>query len=133
MLAGLVDRRLRELAWSPELLTAPEPRQSEPDLESIRLQNELTQALNRGGENPEHIRSLILSTAALRYDRLPDPTSAHDLNELRERLEVDQIDAGTLSGLLATAVQAIQLGPDKSMTLELVNGMVVTETEEDDP
>lgn len=133
MLAGLVDRRLRELARSPELLTAPETKQSGPDLESIRLQNELTQALNRGGESPAYIRSLILRIAAQRYARLPDPTPAHDLEHLRERLEAGQIDAGSLSGLLATAVQAIQLGPDKSVVLELVNGTVIAEAEEDDP
>lgn len=133
MLAGLVDRRLRELARSPDLLTAPEPRQSGPDLESIRLQNELTQALNRGGESPAYIRSLILSIATQRYARLPDPTPTHDLGQLRERLEAGQIDTGTLSGLLATAVQAIRLGPDKSVVLELVNGTVIAEAEEDDP
>lgn len=133
VLAGLVDRRLRELARSPELLTAPEPRQSGPDLEAIRLQNELTQALNRGGENPEYIRSMILRIAAQRYDRLPDPTLAHDLGQLRERLAAGQIDAGTLSGLLSTAVQAIRLGPDKSVALELINGTVIAEAEEVDP
>ena len=133
MLAGLVDRRLRELARSPELLTASEPKLSGPDLEAIRLQNELTQALNRGSEDSEHIKSLILSIAARRYDRFPDPTPAHELGQLRERLEAGQIDAGTLSGLLSTAVQAIRLDPDKSVALELINGTVITETEEESP
>lgn len=133
VLAGLVDRRLRELAWSPGLLTVPEPRQTGPDLEAIRLQNELTQALNRGGESPEYIRSLILNITALRYARFQDPTPAHDLDQLRERLETGQIDACTLSGLLSVAVQAIRLGPDKSVALELVNGTVIAETEEESP
>lgn len=133
MLAGLVDRQLWELARSPELLTVPEARQFGPDLESIRLQNELTQAFNRGGESPEYVRSLILRIAAQRYDRLPDPTPAHDLNELRERLEAGQVDAGTLSELLATAVQAIRLGPNKSVALELINGTVIAEAEEENP
>ena len=129
----MVDRRLRELARSPELLTASEPKLSGPDLEAIRLQNELTQALNRGSEDSEHIKSLILSIAARRYDRFPDPTPAHELGQLRERLEAGQIDAGTLSGLLSTAVQAIRLDPDKSVALELINGTVITETEEESP
>ena len=56
ILAGLVDRRLRELAQAPHLLTAPEPQLAEMDIEAIRLQNELTLALNRGSDKPEYIK-----------------------------------------------------------------------------
>ena len=50
VLAGLVDKRLRELAQAPHLLTAPEPQRAGVDMDAVRLQNELTLALNRGGE-----------------------------------------------------------------------------------
>lgn len=129
-LAEIVNRRLRELSQSSHLLTAPEPQQTEPNLEAVRLQNELTLALNRGGESSEYIKSLILATAAQRYNQIPDPTPAHELEELRTRLEQGPADANTLSALLATAVRAVRLAPDKTVTLELVNSTVISEKKE---
>ena len=52
-LAGQVDERLRELTQAPHLLTAPGPQQAKVDMDAVRLQNELTLALNRGSEKPE--------------------------------------------------------------------------------
>ena len=128
-LAGLVDGRLRELALTPHLLTTPEPKRGEPDLDSIRIQNELTMALNRGSESPEYIKTLALAVAAQRYGQIPDPTPAHDVEQLRVRLEQGPADADTLANLLDTAVRAVRLTPDKNIELELVNGQIITEKE----
>ena len=130
-LAEIVNRRLRELSQAPHLLTAPEPQQTGPDLDTVRRQNELTLALNRGGESPECIKSLILATAAQRYGQLPDPTPAHELERLRTQLKRGPADADALSALLTTAVRAVRLTPDKTVALELVNGMIVTEEKEE--
>ena len=126
-LAGL----LRELAQAPHLLIIPEPRQTGVDMEAVRLQNELTLALNRGDENPGHIKTLALAAAAQRYSQIPDPTPAHDLEQLRARLEEGPADANTLSALLDTAVRAVRLAPDKTVDLELVNGQIITEAKEE--
>ena len=128
-LAGQVDERLRELAQAPHLLTAPEPRQTTVDMETVRLQNELTLALNRGSEKPEYLKTLALAVAAQRYGQLPDPTPAHELEQLRIRLEQGTVDADTLSGLLHTAVRAVRLTPGKNVELELVNGKIMAEKE----
>ncbi len=130
-LAEMVSGRLRELSQAPHLLTAPEAQQTGPDLDTVRLQNELTLALNRGGESPECIKSLILSTAAQRYNQILDPTPAHELEELRPRLEQSPADANTLSALLTIAVQAVRLTPDKTVALELINGTIITEEKEE--
>ena len=130
-LAGLVDGRLRELARAPHLLTAPEPQRAGLDMDAVRLQNELTIALNRGGENPAYIKTLALAAAAQRYSQLPDPTPVHDLEQLRARLEESPANADTLSTLLDTAVRAVRLAPDKTVDLELVNGQLITETKEE--
>ena len=130
VLAGLVNGRIRELAQAPHLLTAPEPQRAAPDLDAIRLQNELTLALNRGGEKPEYIKTLALAAAAQRYSQLPDPTPAHELEQLRARLEEGPADADTLSALLNTAIRAIRIGPDKTVDLELANGEIITEAKE---
>ena len=125
-LAELVDGRLRELAQAPHLLTASEHQQAEVDMETVRLRNELTLALNRGAESPEYLKTLALSVAAQRYGQLPDPTPAHELEQLRIRLEHGPVDADTLSGLLHTAVRAVRLTPGKNVELELVNGNIIT-------
>jgi len=121
-----VDRRLRELTQAPHLLTAPEPRRAAPSMETIRLQNELTGALNRDSESSEYIKKLTLDLAAQRYAQLPDPTPAHELERLQARLEQGHADAGVLADLLATAVRALRLTPDRNVELELVNGTIIT-------
>lgn len=129
-LVQLVEGQLRGLSRAPYLLTASEPQQGESDLDAVRLQNELTLALNRGGESPEYIKSLVLAAAVQRYSQLPDPTPAHELEQLRTRLEQGPADAGTLAKLLTTAVRAVRLAPDKTAALELVNGTIITEKKE---
>ena len=124
-LAGQVDERLRELAQAPQLLTAPEPRHAGADIEAIRLRNELTLALNRGSEKPEYIKTLALTVAAQRYSQIPDPTPAHELEQLRYRLEEGPADTDTLANLLTTAVRAVRLTPGKNVELELVNGKII--------
>ena len=128
-LAELVNGRLRELAQSPHLLTAPEPQRTAPTMDAIRLQNELTMALNRGSEKPEYLKALALAVTAQRYGQLPDPTPAHDLEQLRTRLEQNRANADTLADLLHTAVRAVRLTPEKKVELELVNGTIIAEKE----
>ena len=60
-MAELVNGRLRELAQSPHLLIAPEPQRTALTMDAIRLQNELTMALNRGSEKPEYLKTLALA------------------------------------------------------------------------
>lgn len=128
-LGEMVDGWLRELAQAPHLLTALEPQRAEVDMEAIRLQNELTLALNRGSEKPEYIKTLALAAAAQRYGQLPDPTPAYELEQLRVRLEQGSPDADMLADLLAAAVRAVRLTPAKKIELELINGTVITEKE----
>lgn len=132
-LAGLVDGLLRELAQAPHLLIIPEPRQTGVDMEAVRLQNELTLALNRGDENPGYIKTLALAAAAQRYSQIPDPTPAHKLGQLRARLEEGSADGETLSALLEAAVRAVRLSPGGTVKLELASGRSITEEKEESP
>lgn len=130
VLAQLVDKRLRTVAQAPRMLTPPEPQRAAPGMDTIRLQNELTMAFNRGAEKPEYIKTLILAVAAQRYTQIPDPTPAHELERLRGQLERGTADADTLANLLTTAVRAIRLTPDKKIEVELINGAIITEEKE---
>lgn len=86
----------------------------------IRLQNELTQALNQGTESPEYIKTLALAVTAQRYSQLPDSTPAHELEQLWVRLEQAPADTAALARLLTTAVRAVRLTSDKHVELELI-------------
>lgn len=130
-LAELVDAQLQKLAQAPHLLTAPEPQRAELSMDAVRLRNELTQALNRGSDSPEYITTLALAVTAQRYSQLPDPTPAHGLERLRARLEEGPIDAAALTTLLSTAVEAVRLCPGKTVELELVNGKLISEEQEE--
>lgn len=126
-LTELITQQLRELAKAPHLLPPPSTDQVCPSIDSVRLQNELTLALNRNAENPEYIKALVLGTAAQKYEQLPDPTPAHDFEVLMSRLETDPTDANALADLFSTAVSAVRLAPDRSITLELAHNKSVTE------
>ena len=128
-LAGLVNSRLRELAQVPRLLTAPEPQQTTVDMEAVRLQNELTLALNRNAEPSEYIKTLALAIAVRRYGQIPNPTPAHKLERLQARLEQGPADADTQADLLTTAVRTVRLTPSKNVELELINGTIIAEKE----
>lgn len=130
-LRDLVDEQLQNLANSPHLLTAPPLEETSPSMDAVRLQNELTLALNRNYESPEYIKALALAAAAQRYKQYPDLTPANTLNRLRRQLEQGPANADTLTGLLNTAVQAVHLMPDRSVTLALVNGKT-SENREDE-
>lgn len=129
-LIELVNAQLQKLAHAPHLLTAPAPKQPEPDMDAIRLQNELTLAFNRGTEKPEYIKTMVLELAAKRYSQIQDPTPAYELERLRVRLEQGPADADTLTSLLTTAVRAVRLTPSRTVELELVNGEIIPEEKE---
>lgn len=127
VLSGQVARRLRELAQAPCLLPAPPVEQAVPGTDAVRLQNELTLALNRNCESLEYIKALVLAAAAQKYEQLPDPTPAHEFKQLLARLETDSTNADVLADLLNTAVSAVRLAPDKRVTLELTHGRFISE------
>lgn len=126
-LMGQIVQRLKELAQAPHLLPAPSGARTAPGMDAVRLQNELTLALNRNSEDPDYIRALVLAAAAQKYEQLPDPTPAHDFKLLMSRLETDPTDADALADLLNTAVSTVRLAPDKSITLELIHSKSITE------
>lgn len=125
-----VDAQLQILAGSPHLLMPQALRQTVPGMEAVRLQNELTLALNRRSESPECIKAFSFAVAAQRYEQLPDPTPVHDLEQLQIRLGHGPCDADLLADLLNIVVWAVRLKPDRNIELELINGKVIPGTEE---
>lgn len=126
-LAEQITQQLREIAKAPHPLQPPATERICSGIDALRLQNELTLALNRNSENPEYIKALVLAAAAQKYEQFPDPTPAHEFERLLAQLETNPTDADALADLLNTAVSAVRLAPDKRVTLELTHGKPITE------
>jgi len=120
-----VTERLRQLAEAPDLLTPPRTPEPVPSLDALRIQNELNLRFNRADVNPDYMKSLIFAIAAERYSLLPDPTPAHELAVLRERLEDGPACETDLWELLAKAVKTIRLGGHAYIELALINGQII--------
>ncbi len=127
-----LDRRLRELAALPHLLTLPKAKtDSTPSMDAVRIQRELDHAMNQGSESGELARMLVFAAAAEAYDAIPDPTPQHRMARLREKVAKGPVTEDILRELLETAVTAIRISKDGELALELKNGAVVQCGQED--
>lgn len=117
-----VNTLLDMLAHTPEALAPRIPTEAVQSGNAQRIANELTNALNRGTESIEYLRTLVFACAAERYNELPDTTPQYKLDKLRERLESGEYDETLRQELLKTAVRTIRITDGDTITLELVNG-----------
>ena len=125
-----IDRCLDRLALSPALLDpcAPDEQQVSPDV--LRLKNELTAAFNRGSESPEYMRSLIFALAAEQYNALPDMSLIHTLKELQDRIAAEGITEDNRREIEQKAVRRILLSRESGVSIELINGKIISSKEE---
>ena len=80
-------QKLKVLAHSPECIRLPKAAPASTD--ALRIENELALCFNRADINPEYMKTLIMAAAAERYAGLNDPTPAHKLELLRQKLELE--------------------------------------------
>ncbi len=125
-----IDRCLDRLALSPALLApcAPDEQQVSPDV--LRMRNELTAAFNRGTESPEYMRSLIFALAAEQYNALPDMSLIHTLKELQDRIVFEGITEDNRREIEQKVVRRILLGRESGVSIELINGKIISSKEE---
>ncbi len=120
-----VSSRLRQLADAPALLTPLPIPETSPSTDAIRIQNELNLCFNRADINPDYTKALIFAAAAEQYAVLPDLTQIHDIEVLRERLEVRPASESDLQELLVKAVKTVRIGGQGYIELELTNGQII--------
>ena len=96
-----------------------------PSSDVLRIQNEINLCFNRADINADYMKALIFAVAAEQYAVLPDLTPAHDIEELRERLEASPASESDLQELLAKAVKAVRIGGQDYIELELTNGQII--------
>lgn len=120
-----VMERLYDLAATPDLLTPPPTPEAVPSPDALRIQNELDLCFNRQDINPDYMKTLIFAAASEQYAILPDLTPIHDIEILRERLEVSPVSDEDLRELMAKAVKAVRIGGQDYIELELTNGTII--------
>ena len=120
-----ISERLHQLAEVPALLMPPPLPAAAPSSDALRIQNEINLCFNRADINADYMKALIFAVAAEQYAVLPDLTPAHDIEELRERLEASPANESDLQELLAKAVKAVRIGGQDYIELELTNGQII--------
>ena len=120
-----ISERLHQLAEVPALLMPPPLPAAAPSSDALRIQNEINLCFNRADINADYMKALIFAVAAEQYAVLPDLTPAHDIEELRERLEASPASESDLQELLAKAVKAVRIGGQDYIELELTNGQII--------
>lgn len=114
-----VTQKLKELAQSPVCIQPPKP---DPVLaDAQRIENELALCFNRADTNPEYMKTLILAAAAERYTGLIDPTPAHRLAMLQEKLVQDPENEEALWELFEVSVTQVCIGKGGEISLSRNN------------
>ena len=121
----MVSALLDALAHTPEALAARIPQEPARHSNATRYANELINALNRGTESMEYLRSLVFACAAERYNELPDSSIQYKTDKLRQRMESGERGEAIRQELLNTAVRSIRITDPDNIALELVNGQLV--------
>ena len=103
-----VVQKLKVLAHSPACIRLPKAAPASTD--ALRIENELALCFNRADINPEYMKTLIMAAAAERYAGLNDPTPAHRLALLRQKLELEPENEETLWELFESAVTHVCIG-----------------------
>lgn len=120
-----VNTLLDTLAHTPEALAVRIQIQPRQGGSAQRIANELTNALNRGAESVEYLRTLVFACAAERYNELPDSSIQYKTDQLRQRLESGERGEVIRRELLNTAVRSIRITDPDNIALKLVNGQLI--------
>lgn len=124
-LAANVQELLNRLLTERRLTRPiPVPKERETVSNSRRIANELTNAFNRGEENYEYMRTLILTCATEKYNELPDNSFQYELDILCSSAKGENNET-LMKKLLNTAVRAILLTRGEDISLKLVSGEVI--------
>ena len=110
-----VVQKLKVLAHSPACIRLPKAAPASTD--ALRIENELALCFNRADINPEYMKTLIMAAAAERYAGLNDPTPAHRLALLRQKLELEPENEETLWELFESAVTHVCIGKGGEISL----------------
>ena len=128
-LQNQVEQMLREFAQEPQRLAyMPKLKTVEIPTDAVRIQNELTHALNHGDADVEYMKALAFAAAAERYKTLPDPIPFYRQERIQQRLAQRPPDEDDLRELFDYMVQEVRI-TDSTVELLLANGVTLGKIE----
>ena len=76
------------------------------------------------------MRSLIFALAAEQYKALPDMSLIHTLKELQDRIASEGITEDNRREIGQNVIRRILLGRESGVSIELINGKIISSKEE---
>lgn len=129
-LTARVVSLLNRMIQNPQEIEIPCVGTEPHNLEITRLSNEINRELDKIDCNEDYAKTLIMARAALQYEYYPDVLLGEKARKLRETLgnsaPISELD----SGLFLKAVNAVVIHPDGAVSLKLINGQIIQNTEE---
>lgn len=129
----LITQVVSLLNWmiqNPREIEIPTAKTEPHNLEIMRLSNEINRELDKIDCNEDYARTLIMTRAALAYEHCPDVLLQEKARKFRETLgnsaPISELD----SRLFQQAVDTVIIHPDGAVSLKLVNGQIIQNTEE---
>ena len=75
------------------------------------------------------MRSLIFALAAEQYNALPDMSLIHTLKELQNRITAEGITEDNRREIEQKVIRRILLGRESGVSIELINGNIISSKE----
>ena len=129
-LIAKLDDCFHAIKQKPVLLADCEVSAPSVKSDAMRLENELVAAFNRGVESVEYMKTLIFAVAAEKYKQLPDNALCRKIEAIRAKIVSQELTDQMKQELMDTVVQVIRIGPGSTVTMQLINGKLVTTEEE---
>lgn len=126
-LAERVTTLLNRAIQNPEFLELPKPQGMCASLDITRLSNELSRELEKPDCDEARATKFILELAAAQYAACPNETPREKTRELTALFTQAVPSEGFNPALFTAAVDAVCICPDRTVSLRLKNGQVLSE------
>jgi site-specific DNA recombinase len=129
-LSAQVISLLNWIMQKPQEIKIPTAEAEPHNLEITRLSNEINRELDKPDCNEDYARTLIMARAALQYAQYPDALLPEKTRKIKERLESSTPISELDSELLLQTVDTVIIRPEGAVSLKLINGQIIQNTEE---
>lgn len=122
-----LERCVQAIAKDPELLASRSSEQQKTTPPILRMENELTAAFNRRDGNSDYLKALIFAIASEKYLLLPDNTLVFRIKDYIRQMDEGADQTSIIKKILDAVVAAVVIGDRHSISLQLVNGLIITD------
>jgi len=129
-LTARVISLLNRMIQNPQEIQIPTAEVEPHNLEITRLSNEINRELDKPDCNEDYARTLIMVRAALQYEHCPDALLPEKAKKIKEKLENNTPIAELDDELFLQTVDTVIIHPDGIVSLKLISGQMIQNTEE---